>query len=162
MDEIMKKYADDVKRFCMSMCHDEQMAEELTQETFYRALKTIHHYDGSCIMTTWLFTIAKRAWVDTLRKKKSVSLDEVSEYQLRTEETPEVLFTRRQTMELLMSIIDEIKEPDRSVFLMRAVLEYSYKEIGKALGKSENWARVTYYRVRMRLVERVKQNEDAL
>ncbi|MBQ7888299.1 MAG: sigma-70 family RNA polymerase sigma factor [Erysipelotrichaceae bacterium] len=162
MDEIMRTYANDVKRFCMSLCHDEQMAEELTQETFYRALKTIHHYDGSCLMTTWLFTIAKRVWIDTLRKKKTVSLDEIAEDQFRTDETPEVLFDRKQRMELLMTIIDEIKEPEKSVFLMRAVLDHSYKEIGKALGKSENWTRVTYYRVRMKLMERVKQYEDTL
>ena len=162
MDEIMRTYANDVKRFCMALCHDEQMAEELTQETFYRALKTIHRYDGLCLMTTWLFTIAKRAWIDSLRKRKTVSLDEVAEHQFKTDETPEVLFDRKQKMELLMAIIDEIKEPDKTVFLMRAVLDCSYKEIGKALGKSENWARVTYFRVRMKCMERVKQHEDAL
>lgn len=113
-------------------------------------------------MTTWLFTIAKRVWIDTLRKKKTVSLDEIAEDQFRTDETPEVLFDRKQRMELLMTIIDEIKEPEKSVFLMKAVLDHSYKEIGKALGKSENWTRVTYYHVRMKLMERVKQYEDAL
>ncbi len=163
MDEIMRMYANDVKRFCMSLCHDEQIAEELTQETFYRAYRTIHHYDGSCLMTTWLFMIAKRAWVDALRKKRPVeSLEEVPESQMKTDETPEVLLNRKLTMEYLMKLIDEIKEPDQSVFLLRAVSEKSFKEIGELLNRSENWARVTYYRVRLKLMERVKQHEDAL
>lgn len=163
MDEIMRKYANDVKRFCMSLCHDEQMAEELTQETFYRALKTIHHYNGSCAMTSWLFLISKRAWIDMLRKKKPiVPIEQSSEPVLRSTETPEELFRRKMQKEYLESIIDELEEPEHSVFLMRALLEKSFKEIGKEYNKSENWARVTYYRVRMKLVERVKRDEDAL
>lgn len=163
MDEIIKMYANDVKRFCMSLCHDEQTAEELMQETFYRAYRTIHRYDGTCLMTTWLFTIAKRAWIDSLRKKRPVkSLEEVSENQIKTEETPEVLLNRKLTMEYLMNLIDEMKEPDRSVFLLRAISDKSYKEIGNLFCKSENWARVTYYRVRLKLMERVKADEDAL
>lgn len=163
MDEIIKTYANDVKRFCMSLCHDEQTAEELMQETFYRAYRTIHRYDGTCLMTTWLFTIAKRAWIDSLRKKRPVkSLEEVSENQMKTEETPEVLLNRKLTMEYLMNLIDEMKEPDRSVFLLRAISDKSYKEIGNLFCKSENWARVTYYRVRLKLMERVKADEDAL
>lgn len=163
MDEIMRKYANDVKRFCMSLCHDEQMAEELTQETFYRALKTIHHYNGSCAMTSWLFLISKRAWIDMLRKKKPiVPIEQSSEPVLRSIETPEELFRRKMQKEYLESIIDELEEPEHSVFLMRALLEKSFKEIGKEYNKSENWARVTYYRVRMKLVERVKRDEDAL
>lgn len=163
MDEIIKTYANDVKRFCMSLCHDEQTAEELMQETFYRAYRTIHRYDGTCLMTTWLFTIAKRAWIDSLRKKRPVkSLEEVSENQMKTEETPEVLLNRKLTMEYLMNLIDEMKEPDRSVFLLRAISDKSYKEIGNLFCKSENWARVIYYRVRLKLMERVKADEDAL
>ncbi len=163
MDEIIKMYANDVKRFCMSLCHDEQTAEELMQETFYRAYRTIHRYDGTCLMTTWLFTIAKRAWIDSLRKKRPVkSLEEVSENQMKTEETPEVLLNRKLTMEYLMNLIDEMKEPDRSVFLLRAISDKSYKEIGNLFCKSENWARVIYYRVRLKLMERVKADEDAL
>ena len=163
MDEIIKMYANDVKRFCMSLCHDEQTAEELMQETFYRAYRTIHRYDGTCLMTTWLFTIAKRSWIDSLRKKGSEkSLEEVSENQMKTEETPEVLLNRKLTMEYLMNLIDEMKEPDRSVFLLRAISDKSYKEIGNLFCKSENWARVIYYRVRLKLMERVKADEDAL
>ncbi|MBE6107521.1 MAG: sigma-70 family RNA polymerase sigma factor [Erysipelotrichaceae bacterium] len=163
MDEIIKMYANNVKRFCMSLCHDEQTAEELMQETFYRAYRTIHRYDGTCLMTTWLFTIAKRAWIDSLRKKRPVkSLEEVSENQMKTEETPEVLLNRKLTMEYLMNLIDEMKEPDRSVFLLRAISDKSYKEIGNLFCKSENWARVIYYRVRLKLMERVKADEDAL
>ncbi|MBQ4344136.1 MAG: sigma-70 family RNA polymerase sigma factor [Erysipelotrichaceae bacterium] len=163
MDEIIKMYANDVKRFCMSLCHDEQTAEELMQETFYRAYRTIHRYDGTCLMTTWLFTIAKRSWIDSLRKKRPVkSLEEVSESQMKTDETPEVLLNRKLTMGYLMNLVDEMKEPDRSVFLLRAISDKSYKEIGNLFCKSENWARVTYYRVRLKLMERVKADEDAL
>lgn len=163
MDEIMKKYANDVKRFCMSLCHDEQMAEELTQETFFRALRTIHHYDGSCLMSTWLFQIAKRAWVDALRKKKSGPVDWIENRTLCIEhETPETIFYRKERMRSLLEMIDELKEPEHTVFVMRAVLEKSYKEIGVQFSKTENWARVTYYRARMKLMERVIQDEDAL
>ena len=81
---------------------------------------------------------------------------------MKTEETPEVLLNRKLTMEYLMNLIDEMKEPDRSVFLLRAISDKSYKEIGNLFCKSENWARVIYYRVRLKLMERVKADEDAL
>ena len=81
---------------------------------------------------------------------------------MKTDETPEVLLNRKLTMGYLMNLIDEMKEPDRSVFLLRAISDKSYKEIGNLFCKSENWARVTYYRVRLKLMERVKADEDAL
>ena len=79
MDVIYKEHAETVFRFLLAMCHDEDIAEELTQETFYQAVRCAGKYDGSCKITTWLCQIAKHLWYRELEKRKRKGTSELNE-----------------------------------------------------------------------------------
>lgn len=163
LQEIYINYANDIKKFLFCLTHNYDLSEELTQETFYQACKSIKRYDGSCKMSVWLCQIAKHAFYDYLKKQKHykvVSVDEgcdlVNVHQISLED---YLVTKEQTEEILHAI-SEIKEPYRKVFLLRTLGEMSFKEIGYIFEKSDNWARVTYYRAKGILFERINYNEN--
>jgi len=70
VDKIYKEHAQTVYKFLYSYTHDAEMAEELTQETFFRAIKSIHTFNGKCKMSVWLCQIAKHIWYQELEKQK--------------------------------------------------------------------------------------------
>ncbi len=83
MEEIYQKYARTVYQYLLSMTHDSALAEELTQETFYQAIRSIDRFDGSSSISTWLCAIAKRQlWS---YRRKHPALEEINEQDVLTE-----------------------------------------------------------------------------
>ena len=161
LEEIYQTYANQVKKFLITLTANVDLAEELTQETFYQAIKSIHRFDGSCKISVWLCQIAKHRYYDYLKKEKHHlrtslnSLDEVKEQ----ESLPEKTILEKEQLELIRKEVGSLKEPYREIFLLRTSMDFSFREIGIIFEKSENWARVTYYRARMKLIERVEKHE---
>ena len=158
MDEIERAYelhAQDVYKYLLSLCHDEDLAEELTQETFFRAMRTIGRYDGRCKLSVWLCQIAKHIWYQWLdkrrRRKQSVLADD-----LQGGELLEVSNVLRAEKTSLYKAIHSLPEPMREVVHMRLTGEFSFGEIGAILGKSENWARTTFYRAKLKIIEKME------
>lgn len=158
MDDIEKAYtqhAQDVYRYLLSLSHDEALAEELTQETFFRAMRTIGNYDGSCKLSVWLCQIAKHLWYQWLSKrsrwKQAVLTDEIS-----GEGLPEQSTVLRMEKTALYKAIHSLPEPMRELVHMRLTGEFSFAEIGAILGKNENWARVTFYRAKQKMMEELE------
>lgn len=155
MDEIYQQYAKAVYRYLFSLTRNAALSEELTQETFYQAIRCIDRYDGSSKISTWLFGIAKNVH-HTYSRKHPVeeSLEEQSEnfgvtpYFAESAEN-EALSKLRQ-MNLLKQI-HSLPEPSREVVYLRAFGGLSFAEIGEVHGKTENWARVTFYRAKEKL-----------
>lgn len=140
--DIYMEYANIVKRFLISLSGNVDLAEDLTQETFYQAYKSIHRYNGNCKMSVWLCQIAKHVYFDYLKKEKhlqKVNLD---------------------TLDLFA--VQNAKKSYGQVFWLRAYKEMSFKEIGEILGKSENWARVNYYRAKEWIRRRMESDENNL
>ena len=148
MEKIYQEHAQTVFKFLMSQCHDESLAEELTQETFYQAVKSIHRFDGSCKISVWLCQIAKHLWYQHLQKKNRQTPDADQEQLAASAE--EELLSREDHLELLRQI-HSLPDPAREVVYLRAFGGLSFREIGDVLGKTENWARVTFYRSKERL-----------
>ena len=155
MDEIYQQYARTVYRFLLSYTRDEDLSEELTQETFYQAIRTSGRFDESCKVSTWLCAIAKNVLLTYRRKHpREESLDVLSE--LGDENTPASDSAENEAvhevsrMELL-KLIHELPEPSREVMYLRAFGGLSFAEIGEVQGKTENWARVTFYRAKEKL-----------
>lgn len=166
-DDIYMKYANTVKRFLMCMTSDFDLSEELTQETFYQAYKSIHRYNGTCKMSVWLCQIAKHLYFDYLKKIKHMKLISIedmqnSEQMISSPNNPEELYVFHEDVNSLLNVIQNTKEPYRQIFLLRLYEELSYKEIGQIFEKSENWARVAYYRAKNMIKERVVIDEDNL
>lgn len=165
LEDVYQQYADQVKRFLVCLTGDLALAEELTQETFYQAVKTFSRFDGSCKTSVWLCQIAKHCWYDHLKRQRrhpAVSLESLSQTGEEPaagagEALPEISLLRRDTYVSIHKAIHGLREPYREIFLLRALSELSFREIGEIFGRTENWARVTYYRAKTMLAERLEE-----
>lgn len=157
MDELYRAHANMIYRYLLALSGDVHTAEELTQETFYQAVRCIDRYDGSCKETTWLCAIAKnlyQAW-----QRKHWRETEVLEDSLSSDKTPESdVLHRLEYLELLRQI-HTLEEPGREVLYLRLFGQLSFREIGEVLHKSENWARVTFYRGKEKLKKELNRND---
>ena len=156
LDAVYREHSASVYRFLLAKTGSAQLAEELTQETFYQAVKSIDRFDGSCQISTFLFGIAKNVWYNAYRKgrKATVPLEESEPIAVPSAET-DVL--ARMGREEILSAIHRMSEPGREVLYLRLLGSLSFAEIGAILGRTENWARVTYYRAKQQLVKEMKQ-----
>ena len=143
MDKIYMEYADLVYRFLLAKTANPDLAEELTQETFYQAIRSSHRFDGSCKVSTWLCAIAKNQMLAYLRKNPVH--EDVEEIKLSTQ-SAEDDYLQTQTRVQLLKQLHSLAEPYREVMYLRLFGELSFREIGDILEHSENWARVTFYR----------------
>lgn len=153
MEQIYKDYFETVNKYLFCLTHDNDISEELTQETFYRAVKKINTYKGNCKMSVWLCQIAKNLWYDQCRKNKKVTnYDE----ELLNEQTSEITENQVISNDEKVSLykkMQSLDEKTREVIYLRITGELSFKEIGIILNKTENWARVTFYRGKNKLKE---------
>jgi RNA polymerase sigma-70 factor (ECF subfamily) len=136
VEEIYKSHAKSVFRYLLSLTRDEDLAEELTEETFYRAVYSIHTYNGSCKISVWLCQIAKHVWYQELGKRKRQPAQELHEDIPSPSRSPEdALLFQSNKMDLYRAI-HELSEPMREVVHMRISGEFSFAEIGEILGKA--------------------------
>lgn len=152
MEELYKRHSQIVYHFLYGKCRDPVLAEDLMQETFLRAMESIESFNGSCRMSTWLCQIAKHLLYQHWAKDNRICLQELNE------ELPDSGNTEEQAMARieLMDVWDKLQKlsPDmRKVVELRALDDLSFREIGEMLGKSENWARVTFYRTKIQLLK---------
>lgn len=153
MEELYKENIKIVFHFLCSLCHDEDLAEDLTQETFLKAFQSIGRYDGSCKISTWLCAIAKNTYYQYLAKaKKEFPKDLPSEEQI-SELTPEREVLAKIELIDVLKLMQSLPEKMREVMYLRITGSLAFKEIGEILGKSENWARVNYYRGKERIIK---------
>lgn len=156
MDEVYKQYAATVYRYLLSLTRDRDLAEELTQETFYQAIRSSDRFDGSCSVSTWLCAIAKRVSLAYYRKyPKHEELELVTESSDSAEESYLIKEGRKELLKKLHSL----KEPAREVVYLRAFGGLSFREIGEITGHTENWARVTYFRGKESLRKELNDDE---
>ncbi len=149
MEAIYRSHAQTVYKFLLAQCRDPDLAEELTQETFYQAVRSIQRFDGSCKLSVWLCQIAKHLWYRHLRKhRRETGLEAAPEGSAPSAE--EGLMEREGRLALLR-LIHQLPEPRREVVYLRAFGGLSFREIGDVLGKTEAWARVTFYRSKEKL-----------
>ncbi len=158
MDDIKKAYTEharDVYRYLLSLSRDEDLAEELTQETFFRAMRTIRSYDGSCKLSVWLCQIAKHLWYQWLDKHaRHEQVELTDEIPARGSTEGSALLRMEKTA--LYSAIHRLPEPMRELVHMRLTGEFTFAEIGEIMGRSENWARTTFYRAKLKIIDEMR------
>ncbi len=159
LDAVYRHHAELVYKYCFSLSRDEHTAEELTQETFYQAVRSAHRYDGSCKVSTWLCEIAKHLWYRELEKRKKKGTVPLDETLAAADPSAEEQTALREEIVSLFRRAHLLGEPAREVFLLRVSGELSFREIGEIFGKTENWARVTYYRAKQKVTEGWDKNE---
>ena len=161
-EEIYRRYFNDVFLYIRGLSGDESLAEEITSDTFFKALKNIGRFRGDCDIRVWLCQIAKNSYFSHLKKTlRQVSLEEEDLSGLPDPgETPEEACLRRDSSIRLRQLLHAVPEPYKEVFMWRVFAELSFREIGRLFQKSENWACVTYYRARTMIKEKWEESEN--
>ena len=156
-ERIYREHFDTVYGFLMRLCRSAPLAEELAQETFFRALHSIGRFDGRCKVEVWLCQIAKNAYYSHMRRQKNKKhvLPETDDG-LRVEEA---ILDRDQAM-TVHAHLHELTEPYKEVFMLRIFGELEYAQIAQLFGKTESWARVTYHRAKMKITESMRESEE--
>ena len=154
--EIYEKYSTDLYSFIIKLCGNEQLAKDIMQDTMLRAFTHFDQYNGNCNIKTWLCTIAKNVYFDHLRKSESrnTSLDTAENAAV---DSFEQSLTDSDTAIRIHHLLHELDEPYREVLLLRIFAELKFSDIGSVFGKSENWAGLTYYRGKRKLIELMKK-----
>ena len=155
MEEIYKEYSKIVYNYLLSLTCNSEIAEELMQETFYSAVKNINKFRNESNIKTWLCKIAKNKWIDYLSKSKKTSeiaIDEIEERFLLVNSFEDE-FSNKDAVIDLYKKIHNLDEKTREVIYLRIRADLNFKEIGLIMGETENWARVTFYRAKVKLKE---------
>ena len=154
IEKIYKEYFETVNKYLFCLTHNNDISEELTQETFFKAVKKIDTYKGNCKISVWLCQIAKNLWFDECRKnKKIINIDENNLFDRQSIDSTEETIISNDEKILLYKKLQLLDERTREVMYLRITGELSFKEIGVILNKTENWARVTFYRGKNQLKE---------
>jgi len=153
MDDIYKDYTRIVFKFLISLCNDADTAEELTQETFYRAIKSANRYDGTCKVSTWLCQIAKHLWYQEIEKRRRRETSALDEDLVSDKYNIEEKYCIKADKMQLIKAVHILDETAKEVVLLRITGAFSFKEIGEVFHKNENWARVTFFRAKQKIVK---------
>lgn len=160
-DNIYQEYGEFVFKYSLTLTNDFDSAEELTQETFYQAIKSIDNYhdDGNSKFSTWLCSIAKNLWLQEINRKNkkhklvtSLNIESPSIYSLEEE------YIRSEDLMELFKMTHQLNEDKKEIIYLRLLGDLSFKEIGIIFDKTENWARVTFYRARQQLKKLKKED----
>ncbi len=160
LEDVYRQYAVPVKRYVLSLCGDHALADDITAETFYRAVLHIDEFREGKLFT-WLCAIARNVWLDVVKRKDNQNqpISDEMESQLHdSTKTPEECCVQKDDHLRLYQQIQRLDGDAKDVVYLRIFGELSFKEIGSILGKSENWARVTFYRSKEKLKQEMKKD----
>ena len=156
--KVYEEFARPVYRFLLSLTGSEDMAEELLAETFYQAFLHIDRFEGRCSLYTWLSQIGKNAWLKECRRNKRYSDVAFEELELADKgQSAEEKAVNADTLNRIRKAIQKLEDTYRDVFVLHAIGEVSQKEIAAIYGKSESWARVTYFRAKNKIAAEVSR-----
>lgn len=151
-NEIYTQYFRDVYKYAFSLSRNKLIAEEITQETFFKALKNIDKFDGKCKLYVWLCQITKNTYFSFIKKEKQYDYLADIESSLRDEDIETQLFTKEAALEIHKAL-HNLQDPYKEVFTLRIFGELPFSQIGEIFEKTESWARVTYHRAKIKLKE---------
>ena len=154
-EQIYIKYFRDVYLYIRRLSNSEHIAEEITSETFFKAMKSIDSFRGDCDIRVWLCQIAKNCYYSYIKKADLTECIDNVEIAEQGSSFEERLF-RHDTAMQIQKILHDVPEPYKEVFMWRVYAELSFKQIGQIFGKSENWACVTYHRARNKIKEKLE------
>lgn len=158
-DDVYDKYFHDVYLYIYRMSGNRDIAEEVTSETFFKALKKIDSFRGDCSIKSWLCTIGKNCYFDYIKKhKREQTLDDnIALYEAKTD--PLTSAVDKDDAARIKRLLHDLPETSKEVFMWRVFAEMSFEDIGALFGKSANWACVTYYRARKRIAEKMEEQK---
>ena len=157
-EQLYTTYFSDVYKYILRLSGSEHIAEEITSDTFFKAMKSIDSFRGDCEVRVWLCQIAKNSYYSHVKRNNKTDL--IDEAALR--EIPDITQSvadecaERDEVERIQRVLHDVEEPYKEVFMWRVYAELSFKQIAAIFGKTENWACVTYHRARKKIIERLE------
>lgn len=157
-EKIYQIYFHSVYLYLLKLCNNEHIAEELTSETFFKAMKAIDQFQGNCAIQTWLVTIAKNSYYSHLKRNKiHVELEQINDVRDDKVDIENLMMKKESSLEIY-KILHLLEEPYKEVFSFRVLGELSFKQIAEIYGKTENWACVTYHRAKIKIRSRMEDD----
>jgi RNA polymerase sigma-70 factor (ECF subfamily) len=151
---LYSEYFKDVYRYVLCLSKNESIAEDITQETFFKALKNIGSFKGNCKMSVWLCQIAKNSYFSYLKKDQN-NFERVEDIvDVLGIDFEQILVDDESAFEI-HKLLHNLEEPYKEVFTLRFFGDLSFLKIAELFGKTESWARVTYHRARIKLKEKL-------
>ena len=159
LDEIYRLYAADVYRFVYRLSRDEALSQDILQDTMLKAIASIDRFKGNCSIKTWLCTIARNEYYNHLKSADSRRLTELPQEETASGDSVEELVADSQQAMRLHELLHRLSEPYKEVFTLRVFAELKFADIGRLFGKSENWARVTFFRAKGKMIDMMEEDE---
>lgn len=161
-EQLYERYFNDVYLYILRLSRSEHLAEEITSDTFFKALRAIDSFRGECDVRVWLCQIAKNCYYSHLKKRgriEDVYEDEMSNI---SDNAPSVAdeCARSDEIARIQHVLHGVNAPYKEVFMWRVYAELSFKQIAQIFGKTENWACVTYHRARKIIREGLEEKKS--
>lgn len=150
--QIYSLYFQDVYKYMLALSRDPNLAEEITQETFFKAIKSLDSFQGQCRLYVWLCQIAKNTYRTYLKRHREPE----HEAEEACVSSLEELMLDKESAFQIHQALHNLPEPYKEVFSLRVLGELPFRQIGLLFGKTENWARVTYHRARLKIKEELE------
>jgi RNA polymerase sigma-70 factor (ECF subfamily) len=154
-EAIYSEYFSTVYKYVFALSQNKDIAEDITQETFFKAFKSINSFKGQCKISVWLCQIAKNAYFTQYQETKNVILQdsvEVIDFSYDLENN----FIQKERIKTMHRYLHNLKEPYKEVFTLRIFANLSFSEIGELFGRKDSWARLIFYRAKKQIQEECK------
>ncbi len=153
--KIYSEYFSSVYKYVLALSRDETIAEEITQETFFKALRNIDKFNGTCKLYVWLCQIAKNTYFTLYQKQKRTAMGIDKDLSDAASDL-ETAYLNKEGARRLHVLLHHLNEPYREVFTLRVFAELPFLQIGELFGKTDSWARLIFYRAKKQLQEELK------
>lgn len=169
MDQMYQEYAEMIYRYILGLCHNPSLAEDIVQTTFLKAMESSDSFRHQSKVSTWLFQIAKHEYIDVMRRRENqnISMETLQQDGPQGEwnaagDRPSILdhLIEKEQKERILWHLHQLPDPYKEVFLLHIYGECSYREIAQVFGRTEVWARVTCFRAKEKLIERLRTEND--
>ena len=158
-EEVYQDYLEDVYRFSLALCRDPVLAEELTQETFFRAVRSAGQFREGSDLRAWLYTIARNVFLDQARRKRNTEIQLPRELPDTAGVTLTEALEDREEALRLHCLLHGLGEPYKEVFHLRVFGELPFGDIARVFGRTESWARVTFYRAKQKIIAGLEEEK---
>ena len=156
-ETIYRSYFTDVELYLRAICRDNHLAEELTEQVFFQALKNLDKFRGDSDIRTWLCAMGKNCYLTHLRKTKQLEPLEEMQIPDPRQNLEEIIADKEQAM-AIHRVLHALPEPYKEVFSLRVFGQLSFEDIGGLFGRTANWACVTYHRARRKIQEQMEES----
>lgn len=157
-ETIYIEHFENVYKYVFSLCRNEAVAEEITQEAFCKAMEHIDRFDGKCKLYVWLCQIAKNTYFTYAKKQKRYVSESDFDFSQQTEQSFENGIFDRETAWHIHKLLHRLDEPYKEVFSLRIFGELPFSQIGELFGKTDSWARLIFYRAKKEIRRGLDEN----